>query len=380
MPTSPLDGLLVADFSRVLAGPLCTQTLGDLGADVVKVERPGAGDDTRQWGPPFTPDGTATYFLGLNRNKRSLTLDLKDPGDLELARRLAVRADVLVESFRVGLMDGLGLGFDALREHNPKLVYCSITAFGEAALPGYDLLLQAMSGLMSVTGDPDGPPRKVGAALIDMVCGQYATIGVLAALQAGGGQRVEVTLMDSALSGLLNQASAYLNAGKVGGRMGNRHPSIAPYETFGDLAVACGNDAIFARLCAAVGRPELADDERFATNPARLENRDALAGELEPILTDAPAAEWAQRLLAAGVPAGAVNTIDEAFAVAESLGLEPVDETGGVRSVRSPLRLSETPASVRLAPPALGEHDAQLREWLSRDPSAAPPPAAPAGS
>jgi crotonobetainyl-CoA:carnitine CoA-transferase CaiB-like acyl-CoA transferase len=379
MTASPLDGVLVADFSRVLAGPLCTQTLGDLGADVVKVERPGSGDDTRHWGPPFHPDGTATYYLGLNRNKRSLTLDLKDRGDLELARRLALRADVLVESFRAGLMDELGLGYAALRERNPKLVYCSITAFGDAALPGYDLLLQAMSGLMSVTGDPDGPPRKVGAPLVDMLSGQYATIGILAAMASGTGQHVEVTLMDSALAGLLNQASAFLNAGVVGTRMGNRHPSIAPYETFGDLAVAVGNDVIFGRLCEAIGRPELAGDARFATNAARSSNRDALAAELEPILTDGPAREWASRLLAAGVPAGPVNTIDEAFAAAESLGLEPIDETGGVRSVRSPLRLSATPAGVRLPPPSLGEHDEQLRRWLSEDPSS-PAPSDRAGS
>ena len=275
---SALDGILVADFSRVLAGPLCTMTLGDLGADVVKVERPDGGDDTREWGPPWHDEG-ATYYLGLNRNKRSVTLDLKDPGDLALAQRLAARADVVVESFRPGTIDRLGLGYDDVAPGNPGVVYCSISAFGTgeraAALPGYDLLLQAMSGLMSVTGETDGRPLKVGAALIDMICGLYAANGILAALHAarrdtGEGQRVHVSLMDSALAALLNQGSGFLNAGVVPGRLGNRHPSITPYETFraadGDFAVACGNDALFRRLCAAIGRPELAEDDRYADN------------------------------------------------------------------------------------------------------------------
>ena len=378
MPPGALDGLLVADFSRVLAGPLCTQTLGDLGADVVKVERPGAGDDTRTWGPPFVEQGS-TYYLGLNRNKRSLALDLADPEDNALARRLADRADVLVESFRPGTIDRLGLGYEAIAATNPGVVYCSISAFGSgdqaARLPGYDLLLQAMSGLMSVTGEPDGRPLKVGAALIDMVCGLYATTGVLAALQArertGRGQRVEVSLMDSALAGLLNQASAHLLAGVVPGRLGNRHPSIAPYETFraadGEFAVAVGNDAIFARLCAAIGQPELAADERFATNAARLERREELAAILEAAFAGAPAAEWMQRLSQAGVPAGPINDIGAAFAFAEALGLAPVWEIDGVRGVRSPLRLADTPAAARRRPPALGEHDDELRAWLAAD-------------
>jgi crotonobetainyl-CoA:carnitine CoA-transferase CaiB-like acyl-CoA transferase len=370
-----LDGLLVADFSRVLAGPFCTQTLGDLGADVVKVERPGAGDDTRTWGPPWVEHG-ATYYLGLNRNKRSITLDLADPADARLARRLAQRADVLVESFRPGTIDRLGLGYDAVAESNPRVVYCSISAFGSgeqaARLPGYDLLLQAMSGLMSVTGEPEGRPLKVGAALIDMICGLYATTAVLAALQARErtrrGQHVEVSLMDSALAGLLNQASAHLNAGVVPGRLGNRHPSITPYETFraadGDFALAVGNDAIFGRLCEAIGRPELAGDERFATNASRLEHREELGSLLEGAFHAAPAAEWVQRLSAAGVPAGPINDIAQAFAFAQALGLEPVWETDGIRTVRSPIRMSDTPAAARRRPPALGEHDGELRAWL----------------
>jgi crotonobetainyl-CoA:carnitine CoA-transferase CaiB-like acyl-CoA transferase len=378
MAPGALDGLLVADFSRVLAGPLCTQTLGDLGADVVKVERPGEGDDTRTWGPPWVEQGS-TYYLGLNRNKRSIALDLAAPADLELARRLAARADVVVQSFRPGTIERLGLGYDAVAQANPGVVYCSISAFGSgeqaARLPGYDLLLQAMSGLMSVTGEPDGRPLKVGAALIDMICGLYATTGILAALHArtatGRGQQVEVSLMDSALASLLNQASAHVLAGAVPGRLGNRHPSIAPYETFraadGEFAVAVGNDAIFARLCATVGRPELATDERFATNSARLERREELGTILEQALSAAPSAEWVQRLSEAGVPAGPINDIAQAFAFAEALGLDPVWEVDGVRGVRSPLRLGATPAEARRRPPALGEHDAELRAWLAAD-------------
>jgi crotonobetainyl-CoA:carnitine CoA-transferase CaiB-like acyl-CoA transferase len=362
-----LDGLLVADFSRVLAGPLATQTLADLGADVLKVERPGAGDDTRAWGPPFV-NGDSTYFLGLNRGKRSIALDLADDADRRLARRLCERADVVVESFRPGTMERFGLGPDV----NPRAVYCSITGFGRgeraAALPGYDLLLQALSGLMHVTGEPDGRPLKVGAALVDLVCGLYATVGILAALRAGGGQRVEVSLMDSALVGLLNQASAHLLAGASPRRLGNRHPSIAPYETLaaadGELALACGNDAIFRRLCEALARPDLAADARFATNAGRLEHRDALAGELERALRARTVAEWVERLTAAGVPAGPINDVPAAFGFAEALGLEPVVEVDGLRLVRSPLRLSETPVVTERRPPRLGEHDAELRAWL----------------
>jgi crotonobetainyl-CoA:carnitine CoA-transferase CaiB-like acyl-CoA transferase len=375
VPAPALDGILVADLSRVLAGPLCTMSLGDLGADVIKVERPGGGDDTREWGPPFVAEG-ATYYLALNRNKRSVVLDLKEPADLALARELCDRADVVVESFRPGTSDRLGLGYEDVARTNPGVVYCSISAFGSgeraAALPGYDLLLQAMSGLMSVTGEADGRPLKVGAPLIDVMCGLQATIGVLAALRArdrdGRGQRVEVSLMDTALAGLLNQASAYVNTGVVPGRLGNRHPSIAPYETFaaadGDFAVAVGNDALYARLCEVVGRPELAAAERFATNAARLTNRDALAAELEPAFATAPAAEWVRALGEAGVPAGPINDIGEAFALAAGLGLEPVDDTDGVRTVRSPLRLGATPAAVSRRPPRLGEHSDEIRAWL----------------
>jgi crotonobetainyl-CoA:carnitine CoA-transferase CaiB-like acyl-CoA transferase len=378
--TAPaLDGVLVADLSRVLAGPLCTMTLGDLGADVIKVERPDGGDDTRAWGPPFVDEG-ATYYLALNRNKRSVVLDLKDPDDLALARVLCARADVVVESFRPGTSDRLGLGYDEIARDNPGVVYCAISAFGSgeraAALPGYDLLLQAMSGLMSVTGEPGGRPLKVGAPLIDVMCGLYATIAVLGALRArardGRGQRVEVSLMDTALAGLLNQASAHVNTGAVPGRLGNRHPSIVPYETFaaadGDFAVAVGNDAIFGRLCGVVERPELVEDARYATNAARLTNRDELARELEGAFAAKPAAHWVAALGGAGIPAGPINDLAEAFAFAAGLGLEPVDEIDGVRTVRSPLRLGATPAAMRRRPPRLGEHSDEIRAWLSEAP------------
>jgi crotonobetainyl-CoA:carnitine CoA-transferase CaiB-like acyl-CoA transferase len=375
----PLDGILVADFSRVLAGPLATMTLADLGADVVKVERPGAGDDTRSWGPPYVEEG-ATYYLGLNRGKRSVALDLADPADLALARELATRADVLVESFRPGTMSRLGLDLDELRREHPRLVTCTISAFGTGeaarALPGYDLLLQAMGGIMSVTGDPDGLPTKTGTALVDMLCGLFAANGILAALRArdrdGAGQHVEVSLLDTSLAGLLNLASGYLNAGVVPGRMGNDHPSIVPYGTYeaadGPFALAVGSDGLFARLCRELGRPDLAEDERFATNTARLQHRDELGEQLGAAFAAAGAAEWVARLRAAGVPAGPVNDVAQAFAFAASLDLEPVDETGGVRTVRSPVRMDRTPVRVQRRPPRLDEHGDDIRSWLRGEP------------
>src|ERR671925_2180172 len=299
--SAPLDGLVVADFSRVLAGPYAAMLLGDLGADVIKVERPGTGDDTRAWGPPWR-DGQSTYFLGLNRNKRSVVLDLADAGDRALARRLGERADVLIESFRPGLMASWGLDGDALREAaNPRLVSCSVTAFGSGArasgMPGYDFLLQAMGGLMSVTGEVDGRPLKVGAALIDLVSGLLAVCGIQAALaereRTGRGRHVEVSLMDSALASLLNQGSAWVSGGAVPSRRGNRHPSIVPYETYEasdrPFAIAVGNDRLFARLCDAIGLPELPVDPRFCTNEARVANVDALGEALEAVVLPEPA-------------------------------------------------------------------------------------------
>src|SRR5919106_712377 len=324
---APLDGILVADFSRVLAGPLASMLLGDLGADVVKVERPDGGDDTRAWGPPWR-DGEATYYLGLNRNKRSIALDLGDAGDRDLARRHGERADVLLESFRPGLMASWGLDGDVLRARNPGLVSCSVTAFGSgeraAGMPGYDFLLQAMGGLMSVTGEAEGRPLKAGAALIDLVCGLLAVTGIQAALaerdRTGRGRHVEVSLMDSALASLLNQGSAWVSGGAVPSRRGNRHPSIVPYETYEaadrPFAVAVGNDRLFARLCEAVGLPGLPADERSATNEARVANVDALARELEAVFRRQPAEHWVETLRAASVPVGPINRVDEAFELA----------------------------------------------------------------
>jgi crotonobetainyl-CoA:carnitine CoA-transferase CaiB-like acyl-CoA transferase len=376
MTAGALSGIIVADFSRVLAGPLASQTLADLGADVIKIERPEGGDDTRQWGPPFVEEGS-TYYLGLNRGKRSLTLDLKDPADQQLAHELCRRADVIFESFRPGTMDRLGLGWEAVRQYNPRAIYTSISAFGSsdegAALPGYDLLVQAMSGYMSITGAADGPAMKPGTALIDLATGLYAATGTLAALQererSGEGQHVDVALLDSALAMLLNVGSGFLNTGELPARTGNAHPSIAPYQTFptatGDLALAVGNDAIFTRFCDAIGQPEIATDSRFATNSERVVHRDALIAILSEIFADESAEIWTERLTAAGVPAGPVNDVAQAYEFADALGLEPIVELEGVRSTRSPMRLSRTPAVPQSRPPRLGEHNDELRAWLS---------------
>jgi crotonobetainyl-CoA:carnitine CoA-transferase CaiB-like acyl-CoA transferase len=377
---SSLDGVLVADFSRVLAGPYATMLLADLGAEVVKVERPGAGDDTRAWGPPYA-DGEATYYLGVNRNKRSVALDLTDPSDVDVARDLAARADVLVENFRPGTMERLGLGYTSLKERNPRLVYCSITGFGSGAgagLPGYDLLVQAVGGLMSVTGEPDGPGTKTGVAVVDVITGLHAAVGVLAALrhrdQTGEGQRVEVSLLSSLLSALVNQASGYVSAGVVPGRMGNRHPSIAPYEVFETqdrpIAVAVGNDRQFRSLCAVLGREDLAADPRFATNTSRVAARGALAASLSETLSSGTADDWFAALMAAGVPCGPVNDVAAAFALAESLGPDPVVEIADPRrdapvpQVANPIRLDAAPPRYRLAPPRLDEDGAWVREML----------------
>jgi crotonobetainyl-CoA:carnitine CoA-transferase CaiB-like acyl-CoA transferase len=373
----PLDGVLVADFSRVLAGPLAAMLLGDLGADVIKVERPDGGDDTRAWGPPWR-DGVSTYYLGLNRNKRSIALDLKDPGDLALARRLAERADVMIESFRPGLIAELGLAPDEIRTANPGLVSCSVTAFGSgeagAGLPGYDFLLQAMGGLMSITGEPDGRPLKAGTAVVDLVCGLLAANGIQGALvereRTGVGRHVEVSLMDSALTILLNQGSAWVAAGVNGRRRGNRHPSIVPYETYEtadrEIAIATGNERIFVRLCEAFGLPDLPADERFASNAARVAHADELADAFHAVLRERPAEHWLAVLRAAKVPAGPINGVDEAFALAEELGLEPVSEVDGLPLINPPLRVDGERPPIRHRPPGLDEHGDELRAWLAQ--------------
>jgi crotonobetainyl-CoA:carnitine CoA-transferase CaiB-like acyl-CoA transferase len=374
---SALDGLLVADLSRVLAGPLVGMTLGDLGADVVKVESP-AGDDTRAWQPPADPQGGATYFHAANRNKRSLVLDLKQDDDLEVARRLCERADVVIANFRPGTLERFGLGYEQVEAHNPGVVYCEISGFGEsggADLPGYDPLVQAVGGLMSITGPP-GRPSKVGVALVDVIAGLYATTAVLAALaergRSGRGQRVTVNLLHTALAALVNQSTAWLIAGVEPTAQGNVHPSIEPFATYGarggELMICAGNDRQFAALAAVLGEPGLADDQRFATNAARVVNRDALRQRLEAALADDDPEAWAERLLAAGVPAGPINDIPAAFAYASALGLDVVTQVEGVPTVAFPAGLSRTPAAERRPPPRLDEHGEELRRWLLSDP------------
>ncbi|MGW7021824.1 CaiB/BaiF CoA transferase family protein [Streptomyces decoyicus] len=378
-PARALDGILVADFSRVLAGPLAAATLADLGAEVIKVERPGTGDDTRAWGPPFAADGTAAYFDASNRSKRGLVLDLGDPDDAAAARELARRADVLIENFRPGSLAKYGLDHTATRAANPGLVHCTITGFGSGAgapLPGYDFVVQAVGGLMSITGEPGGTPLKAGVALVDVLTAKDAATGILAALhhrgRTGQGQLVEVNLLSSLLGSLVNQASGYLATGHDPGPMGNRHPSIAPYETLACrdgqlLAVAVGNDRQFRALAQTLGVPELADDVRFARNQDRVQNRTDLIKALENRLaTDTPQ-NWAARLTPASVPCGPVNSLSEALELAARLGLDPVTPVGEGRipQVASPLRLSGTPVAQPAAPPRLDEHGTPLRTWLS---------------
>lgn len=364
-----LRDLTILDFSRVLAGPLATMILADLGATVIKIERPGAGDDTRAWGPPHDDAGQATYFQSVNRNKSTVALDLRDERHLAHVRSLAAGADIVVENFRPGVMDRLGLGYDDLRADRPALVYCSITGFGSGAgadLQGYDLLVQALGGLMSITGEPDGEPQKVGVALVDVITGLFAAVGILAAVRhrehTGEGQRVDLDLLSCLLAALVNQGAAYTIAGAVPGRLGNAHPSIAPYELFatasGSLVLAVGNNKQFAALCDVIGAEELVGDERFSCNAARVTHRAELRSLLESALGSRPASEWVLVLSQAGVPAGQVNDIAAAFALAQRLGLEPIVElprpNGGVaRLTRNPIGLSATPPTYRSAPPSL---------------------------
>lgn len=372
LPTA-LDGLLVADFSRVLAGPFATMLLGDLGADVIKVERPGVGDDTRSWGPPYI-DGESAYYLAVNRNKRSITLDLATAAGRRAARRLAERADVVVENFKPGTMERLGLSYAELSTANPALVYCSVSGFGTsgpgASRLGYDFLVQAVGGLMSITGSEGGEPTKVGVAVVDVLTGLFASNAILAALLArslsGVGQQVEVDLMSCLLAGLVNQASTYVTTGQVPRALGNRHPAIVPYETFAaadrHLVVAVGNDGQFAALARALEMQWLASDERFASNSSRVAHRQELVEVVEARLGDRPAAEWVALFEAGGVPAGLVNDIGEAFALAGELGLSPIVQVGDraagdeVAQVADPMRLLGSPVSYRRRPPRLGEH------------------------
>ncbi|HXG50944.1 MAG TPA: CoA transferase [candidate division Zixibacteria bacterium] len=376
-----LDGVRVLDLSRVLAGPYCTMFLGDMGAEVVKVEQPGAGDDTRGWGPPFA-GGESAYFLCVNRNKKSLTLDLKSAEGGELLRRLAERADVLIENFRPGTMDRLGLGEAELRRRNPRLIYASLSGFGADGpmrdWPGYDLIVQAWGGLMSITGAPDGEPLKVGVAIIDLVAGLMLGKAVVAALFArekiGVGQKIETSLLEAEVASLINAGSNYLIGGQVPARWGNAHPNIVPYQSFrtadGYLVLGVASEAIWRRFCRALDRPDLADEPRFARNADRVANRQALIEILSEIFLTRTTDAWLELLAGAEVPSAAVQTIDQVFSAPQVLHrgmLVEIDHptAGKVRMAGVPVKFSGTPASVRLPPPLLGQHTQEvLSGWL----------------
>ena len=390
----PLTGIRVLDLSRVLAGPWASQILGDLGADVVKVERPGSGDDTRAWGPPWLKDADgqptreSAYFLCTNRNKRSITVDMASPEGQQTLRDLAAKADIVLENFKTGGLQQYGLDYASLNAINPRLIYCSITGFGQsgpyAARPGYDFLIQAMGGLMSITGVPDDEagagPQKVGVALTDILTGLYATIGILAALQernrSGLGQHIDTALLDVQVATLANQASNYLVGGVVPRRMGNAHPSIVPYQTFptadSDMILAVGNDGQFARFCQVAGHPEWAQDERFATNPQRVRHRAELIPLLRQTTVMRTTAEWVSALEQADVPCGPVNRLDQVFAdpqvQARGIRVDLPHPLGTVSTVASPVRLSATPVQYRRPPPLVGQHTEEvLRDWLQAE-------------
>jgi len=382
-PTGALDGLLVVDLSRVLAGPYCTMTLGDLGARVIKIEEPGKGDDTRTWGPPFW-GGISCYYLSVNRNKESLTLDLKTAGGRAVLWQLIERADILVENFRPGTLERLGFGFSECAERNPRLVYASISGYGvtgpEASRAGYDLIAQGEGGVMSLTGEPDGTPMKAGVSQADIVAGMWALSGILAALVArsasGRGQRVDASLLDGQI-GLLTYYTANLWAtGAEPERLGNRHPNLTPYGTFpcsdGWITIGAGNDALFGKLCSALGAPQLAERAEFATNPSRLAHRAGLETELAALTRRHSAAETLEMLRAAGVPAGRVRTVPEALAapqtIARGMVVElPHAEIPDFRTIGTPVKLSDTPGVPRTAPPALGEHTDRVLAELGHD-------------
>lgn len=389
-----LGHIRVLDLSRVLAGPWCAQNLADLGADVIKIERPGAGDDTRAWGPPYAPDAEgkptseAAYYMSANRGKRSVTVDIASPGGQALLRELVLQCDVVLENFKVGHLARYGLDYASLKALKPDLVYCSITGFGQdgpyAHRAGYDFLVQGMGGLMSVTGErdelPGGGPQKVGVALTDLMTGMYATVAILAALthrdRTGEGQHIDMSLLDTQVAMLANIGSSYLNSGKRPRRWGNAHASIVPYQTFacldGHIIVTAGNDGQYRKFVEAGGRPELAHDARFATNPLRVQNRDALVPLLAEMVMEKRRDEWIALLEAQGVPCGPINELDEVFADEQvrARGMEialPHPEAGTVKLVRSPMKLSATPATSDMAPPLLGQHtDEVLREVLGK--------------
>jgi crotonobetainyl-CoA:carnitine CoA-transferase CaiB-like acyl-CoA transferase len=386
-----LAGLRVLDLSRILAGPTCTQLLADLGADVIKVERPGAGDDTRSWGPPFVPgaDGEdsdlSAYFLAANRNKRSIAIDLATTEGVALVKRLAAISDVVIENYKPGDLDRRGLGYEIIRGIKPDIVWCSISGFGQTGpysdRTGYDFLIQAMGGIMSITGESDtagGRPVKVGLGIADVMCGMYAAVGILAALRhrdaTGEGQYIDLALYDAQVAWLINAATNHLVSGKVPGRIGNRHPNIAPYQTFGtadgEIAIAVGNDQQFARFCVELGLPDLALDERFRRNRDRVVHMDALDGILSDALKADGAEAWERRLVAAGIPAGRVATIDQVLSdphtVARDMVVEmPAGDGGILRLLGNPLKMSATPVRFDRPPPHVGEHGDEIMAELA---------------
>ena len=372
----PLDGLVVLDLTRVLSGPYCTMQLADMGARVIKVEQPGRGDDTRAWGPPFIGAESA-YFLSVNRNKESLTLDLKADGGRAILERLLDRADVLVENFRPGTMDRLGVGYAAASERWPRLVYCSISGFGQTGprrdQPGYDAVVQAEGGLMSITGEADGPPYRLGVAIADIVTGMFAAQGIALALLArarsGRGQHVDIGMLDSTTALLTYQAAIYFATGRPPTRMGNRHPTIVPYETFaaadGEFVLAVGNEDLWRRFCELLGAPEIGSDPRFATNRDRVSHYEILRPLLAALIRERSRAEWIERLMAAGVPCGSVRDVGEVLrdpqmAAREMIAAVEHAALGGVQVLGVPIKLSDTPGSVRTAPPTLGQHTDQI--------------------
>jgi crotonobetainyl-CoA:carnitine CoA-transferase CaiB-like acyl-CoA transferase len=389
-PNGPLHGLTVFDLTRVLAGPTCVQMLGDLGADVIKIEKPGAGDDTRGFAPPFMP-GTkeSAYFVGVNRNKRSVTLDIAKPEGQALALKLIAQCDILVENFKVGALARYGLGYEQLHAQFPGLVYCSITGFGQtgpyAPRPGYDSLIQAMGGVMSLTGEPEGLPQKVGVPVGDLFAGLYGCIGVLAALRhrdaTGQGQQVDIGMLDTHVAWLANQGMNYLATGQNPPRLGNQHPNIVPYQVFptadGFVVLSVGNDPTFKRFADAFELSHLLDDPRFATNAARVENRQLVTDTLTPTMRKHPTAWWVERLEALKIGCGPINTLSEVFADPQVQARGAVVQMphaatpDGVKVIANPVRLSETPVAYRVPPPTLGEHtDAVLGERLGLDAAA----------
>ena len=388
--TSPLSGVRVLDITRVLAGPSATQILGDLGADVIKIERPGSGDDSRGLGPPYLHDASgketpeSAYYLSANRNKRSVTLNLTSPEGQELARKLIAHCDVVVENFRTGNLRQYGLAYEQIKDRFPRLVYCSITGFGQtgpyAKRAGYDYLVQGIGGIMSVTGEPDGPPEKVGVGIADLMTGMYSVIAILSALRhrdaTGAGQYIDMALFDTQVAWLSYVGQNYLTSGEVPRRRGNQHPNIMPYQVFGAadglLILAVGNDAQFERFCVFCGRPELARDTRFATNAQRLKHRDILTPIIADIISGHPIRYWVEGLTAVNVPCSPINSVDQVFAdpQVKARGMEiamPHPDSGGtgVHLIGSPIKMSETPVSYRRPPPTLGQHtDEVLREVL----------------